>query len=153
MIKGLLYKSFMGAHAMGGLVSFLRKDPFVKNGILRFGNMRICGEGGCHHGRRDREVVQWQKMIRLHWAERRWRRICSPLCHQHDRIQEPWWRWPGEFWGRTRQPRACGQERYDIVIPWDTIIKGILSLWDEMPFNLTTSLRKIRRKLNLGYWD
>jgi hypothetical protein len=43
---------------MGGLVSFLRKDPFVKNGILRFANMRIYGEGGCHHGRRDREVVQ-----------------------------------------------------------------------------------------------
>ena len=27
----------MGAHAMGGLVSFLRKDPFTKNGILAEG--------------------------------------------------------------------------------------------------------------------
>jgi hypothetical protein len=27
----------MGAHPMGGLFLFLRKDPFIKNGILKFG--------------------------------------------------------------------------------------------------------------------
>jgi hypothetical protein len=58
VIKGLLYEPFMGAHPMGGLVSFLSKDPFIKNGILRFGNMRIYWKEGCHHGRRNPEVVQ-----------------------------------------------------------------------------------------------
>jgi hypothetical protein len=27
----------MGAHPMGGLFVFLRKDPFIKNGILKLG--------------------------------------------------------------------------------------------------------------------
>jgi len=48
----------MGAHPMGGLVLFLRKDPFIKNVLLRFGNMRIYWKGGCPHGRRNRQVVQ-----------------------------------------------------------------------------------------------
>jgi hypothetical protein len=58
VIKGLLYEPFMGAHPMGGLVSFLSKDPFIKNGILRFGNMRIYWKEGCHYGRRNPKVVQ-----------------------------------------------------------------------------------------------
>ena len=35
---------------MGGLVSFLGKDPFVKSGNLRFETMKIYMKGGCHCG-------------------------------------------------------------------------------------------------------
>jgi hypothetical protein len=43
---------------MGGLVSFNGDDPFVKSGNLTSGTMEICLKGGCHYGKRNREVVQ-----------------------------------------------------------------------------------------------
>jgi hypothetical protein len=46
LIKGLLYKEFMGAHPMGGLLVFLRKDLFIENCYFRFGTIRIYWGNG-----------------------------------------------------------------------------------------------------------
>ena len=51
----------MGAHPMGGLLLFLRKDPSFQNVLLRSGTMRIYWIGGCDHGRRNRQEVHWGK--------------------------------------------------------------------------------------------
>lgn len=58
---------------MGGLVSFLRKDPFIKNGILAEG------------------IVKWfsDKKGFGFIEQEDGGGICSPPRHQHDRIQEP----------------------------------------------------------------